>query len=122
MLNPDHFDVIKNGHLSPGDTLSTDHYECRVKGRLPNTRGREDAAKMYCGGNLFNDHASSKIDIFHQLSLGASDTVEKKELYEQRSDDVVVKISDYRGDNVVYKSKEFKDELVRRGQKRLILE
>ena len=70
--NPEYFDVIKDGHLSPGDTVSTDQYEFSVKGRLPNTRGREDPAKMYCGDTLFNDHASSNIDVYHQVSLGAS--------------------------------------------------
>ena len=69
LVNPDHFDVIKDGDLLPGETVSTDQYECRVKGRLPNTRGREDPHKMYCGGTLFNDHASSKIDVYHQVSL-----------------------------------------------------
>ena len=40
ILNPDHSDVIKEGDLMPGDTVSTDQYEYRVKGRLPNTRGK----------------------------------------------------------------------------------
>ena len=71
---------------------------------------------MYCGGTLFNDHASSKIDVYHQVSLGASDTIRSKELYEQKAEEVGVKIQSYRGDNGVYKSKAFKDDLVRRGQ------
>ena len=74
-------------------------------------------SKMYSGGMLFNDHDSSKIDVFHQVFLGASDTIRSKELYEQETEDMGVKISPYRRDNGVYKSKEFKDDLVRRGQK-----
>ena len=115
-LNPEPFDIIKNEHFTPGDTVSIDQYECRVKGLLSNTRGREDPAKKYCGGTLFNDHASSKIDVFHQISLGASDTIRSKELYEQQAEEVVVNFLAYRGDNGVYKSKGFKDDLIRRGQ------
>ena len=73
--------------MKPGDTVSTDQYECRVKGRLPNTRGQEDPAKMYCGGTLFNDHASSKIDVFHQVSIGASDTLRSKGEFEQKAEE-----------------------------------
>ena len=38
-------DVIKNSDLIPGDCVITDQYECRVKGRLTNTRGCEDPEK-----------------------------------------------------------------------------
>ena len=40
--NPDHTDVIKNGDLLPGDCIRTNQYEYRVKGRLPNTKVKED--------------------------------------------------------------------------------
>ena len=80
--NPDHADVIKDDDLLPGDTVSTDQYECRIRGRFSNTRGKEDPQNMYCGGTLFSDHASSKIDVFHQVSLVASDTVRSKNEYE----------------------------------------
>ena len=39
ITNAVHFDVIEDGHLTLEDTVSTDYYECRVKWRLPNTRG-----------------------------------------------------------------------------------
>ena len=54
---------------------------------------------MYCRRTLFNDHASSKIDVYHQVSLGASDTIRIKELYEQKVEKVGVKVLAYRGDN-----------------------
>ena len=59
--NVEHTDVIKEGHLIPGGGVSTDQYECRVEGRLPNTRGKEDPQKMFCGGAVFVDHASGVI-------------------------------------------------------------
>ena len=76
------FYVIKYGHPSPGYTVSMNQYECRVKCRLTNTRGREDPTKTYCEGIIFNDHASSKIDVYHQVSLGVSNNIGSKELYE----------------------------------------
>ena len=90
MDNPDYIETIKDGDLLPGQTVSTDQYEYRVEGRLPNTRGREDPHKMYYGGTLFNDHTFSKIDVYHQVSLGVSDTIRSKELYEQKAAEVVV--------------------------------
>ena len=39
MYNPNYGDTLKDGDLLPGQTISTDQYECRVKGRLPNSRG-----------------------------------------------------------------------------------
>ena len=73
--NPDISDVIKVDDLLPGDAVSIDQYECRVKGWLPNSRGKEDPHKMYCGGTLFVDHASGMVQVYHQTSLGTSDTV-----------------------------------------------
>ena len=78
----EHADVIKESHLHPGDCVSTDQYECRVKGSLPNTRGKEDSQKMYSGGTIFVDYASGVIKIHHQVSLGDSDTVRSKEFHE----------------------------------------
>ena len=62
--NKDHTDVIKQGHLQPGDCVSTDQFECRIKGRLPSSRGKEDPDKMYSGGTIFVDHATGLIDIY----------------------------------------------------------
>ena len=85
ITNAEHFNVIKDGYLTPWDTLSTYQYECRVKGRLPNTRRREDPAKIYCGGTLFNDHGSFNADVYHQVSLECLDTIRSKAVYEQES-------------------------------------
>ena len=59
---------------------------------------------------MFNNHASFKIDVFYQVSLGSSDTIRSKGIYEQRTDDMGVNILAYRGNNIIYKSKEFKDD------------
>ena len=67
---------------------------------------------MYCGGTLLSDHTSYKINVFHQVSLGAADTIRSKNLYEQEAADVGVRVLSYRGDNGVYKCKEFKEDLL----------
>ena len=116
--SPDHSDAIKVNDLQHGDCVSTDQYECRVKGRLHNTRVREDPQKMYCGGIIFVDHAPSKVDVLHQVSLGSVYTVQFKELYEQEATEYSVSIKSYRGDNGVFKTQYFKDDT--RKQKQLI--
>ena len=79
-------------------------YTCRVKGRLTNTRGQEDLAKIYCGGTLFNDHASSKIDVYHQVSLGASNTIRSKGLYKQQAEEVEVNFFTHTEETTVFTS------------------
>ena len=116
MDNPDYIDTIKDGDILPGQTVSTDQYENRLKGGLPNTRRREDLHKMYCGGILFNEYASSKIDVYYQFSLAASGTIRSKELYDQKAEEVGLKVLAYREDNEVYKFKAFLDDLARRVQ------
>ena len=67
-------------------------------------------------GNPDNDHTSSQIQVYHQVSLGTSDTIRSKQQYELEAEAAGVKILSYRGDNGVYKSKDFKVELAKRGQ------
>ena len=100
----EHADVIKEGDILPGDCVSTDQFECRVKGRLPNSRGRKDPHKMYCGGTVFVDYVSGVITIYHQVSLGASDTIRSKILYELWALQHGITIKSSRVDNGVYKS------------------
>ena len=42
---PKNADVIKVKDLLPGDCVSTDQHKCRIKGRLQNTRGKEEKRK-----------------------------------------------------------------------------
>jgi len=105
--NPAHTDVVKNGYLLPGNCVSTDQYECRVKGRLPNTKEKEDPQKMLCGGTFFVDHASGLIIIYNQVSLGTSDNIRSKEQYEMKACEFGITVKIYRGDNSVYKTKYF---------------
>ena len=86
IANLEHTNVIKKEDLQPGECVSTDQYGCRVKGRLPYTKGKEDPHKMYCGGTLFIDHTSGYVSIFTRVYLGAADTVRSKETYDRFSE------------------------------------
>ena len=81
LFNTHHFYVIKDGHISLYETVSTDQWECTVKGRLLNIKGGESII-----------HVSSKINRYHQVSLRASDNIGNKEFYEQSAEVVGVKI------------------------------
>ena len=66
---------------SQENNISTDQYECQVKGRLHHTRGREDPQYMFSGGTIFVDHATWMLSVYHQVSLDVTDTTRSKELY-----------------------------------------
>ena len=57
------------------DNVSTDQFECWVKGRLPHTRGKEDPELMYSSSTICVDHASNYISVHHQVTLGGMDMV-----------------------------------------------
>ena len=71
---------------------------------------------MYSDGTLFIDRATGYMKIYNQVSLGASDTVRRKDLYEQHAGDMGVKLKKYHRDNGVFKTKAFKKSLEERHQ------
>ena len=108
--------ALQRDHLQPGDCVSIDHYESSVRGRLPNTQGREAWHRRYCGGTIFVDHATGYTRCFHQSSLTAGDTLRSKRRFEQDARGHNVRVKKYHGDNGVFTAKEFQDELAALGQ------
>ena len=102
---------LKKDQLKPGGCVSTDQYVSSVAGRLPNTYGKERESEKYVGGTLFTDEASGFTFIKNQVSLGAAETIRAKHEFEREARRHGVAILGYRGDNGVYKSKEFRDDL-----------
>ena len=51
---------------------------------------------------FFVDHACGLIIIYNQMSLGTSDTICSKELYELKVQEFGIMVKSYRGDNGVY--------------------
>ena len=77
---------------------------------------KEYLHKMLYDGTIFVDHGSGKIDVYHQVSLGALDTIHNKELYKETSDKSGVQTQHLRGENEVYKSDAFQRDVKKRNQ------
>jgi Reverse transcriptase (RNA-dependent DNA polymerase) len=107
---------LQTDDLVPGACVSLDHYECPQRGRLPHTYGKEPHHQKYCGGLILADHASGYVRVFHQVSLGTSDTLLSKTAYEQHCLEAGVRIKSFHTDNGTFTSRQFKDELARCGQ------
>jgi hypothetical protein len=107
---------LKSNVLKPGQLVSTDQFVSQVRGRLPHTKGKESESEQYSGGTVFVDHASGFIFLANQVSLGASETLRAKHLFEREARNNGINISGYRGDNGVYRSAEFRKDLAIKGQ------
>ena len=46
-----HTYIIRVNDLQLGDSVSTNHVECRVKGCLPHIKGKHDSSEIYIWGN-----------------------------------------------------------------------
>ena len=64
-------------------------------------------SNMYHGGAIFVDHASGYIAIRHQVSLGASDTIQAKLSYEQECFNSGVTVGSYHCDRGTFAAKDF---------------
>jgi Integrase core domain. len=110
-LNIEKDGSLRKEMLEPGACISTDQYVSHVPGRLEHTYGKENTEERYIGGTLFIDEASQFIYIQNQVSLGATETIRAKHKFERLAQRHGIKIKSYRGDNGVYKTKAFKDDL-----------
>lgn len=106
--------ALRSNDLLPGQRVSVDHYVSTHKGRQYVARGSHSSD--FCGGALFVDHATGRIAVHHQVSLGAADTIKSKLLFERNAFDDGVVVQAYHTDNGVFSSKEFLAELVSKGQ------
>ena len=80
--NPSKEMELKKNDLHPGQKVSVDHFQSALPGRLYSSRGRMDSKDMYHGGSIFVDHASGYIQVHHQVSLSADETIKAKLMYE----------------------------------------
>jgi hypothetical protein len=103
---------IVRKELLPGERVSIDQYESSARGRLSTSRGKTSFGQKLSGGTIYCDHASRYIECHHQVSLRALDTIRGKRLFERNARSCGVSISSYRGDNGIFSSKEFRDELL----------
>ena len=67
---------------------------------------------MNHGGTIFVDHASSLIHVKSQKTLGSTDTIQSKRLFERMAMTNGVRVLSYHGDNgSTFVSSEFKQHL-----------
>ena len=104
---PSRVNITSTDQLVPGHLVSVDHYESSVRGRLPNTRGREREHQQFMGGTIFYDHASHRISVHHQPSLGGSDTLRSKLKYEQDCRRYGIEVQRYHTDNGIFTAESF---------------
>jgi hypothetical protein len=80
--------TLRQGHLRPGQYVSSDHFICSDRGRHLDTYGRNTKASGYVGGALYVDHASGKIIHHPQTDLSASQTIQGKQFVEKAAADL----------------------------------
>jgi hypothetical protein len=109
---PAHDGSIKKEHLSPGQQVSVDHFICSAKGRLYSSKGKTTDDRMFSGGCLFVDHASSLVHVEHQVSLTSHETLQAKHRFETMTRDLGVTPQSYLSDNsTAFTNSEFTAEL-----------
>ena len=67
---------------------------------------------MFHGGAIFVDHATGYIDIRHQVSLNAADTIKSKLMFEREGFNSGVVVQNYHTDNGVFTSTAFMEQLI----------
>jgi len=102
MIDPGEQHVLSWNQLVPGQKIFVNQYESSVHGCLSTSRGLEQPSQMYCGGTLFYDAALRLIQVYHQVSLGGSDTVCSKNLFEPEAIHCGIQMQNYHSDNGVF--------------------
>ena len=97
---------LKRNILRPGETISVDHFESRLKGRTWTSTG-SGSADTFKGGCIFVDHMSGYVHVEHQLGFAASETIRAKHDFEKLALDHGVIIQRYLADNGSFKAREF---------------
>jgi hypothetical protein len=97
--------------LLPGSRISVDHYESSVRGRLTSTYGKENSSLKLCGGTIFTNHYSGFIQVNHQPSLSATDTILSKNKFEASMEDCGIAVQSYHSDDGIFTSRQFEEQL-----------
>ena len=71
---------LEKEHFCPGNTVSFDHFESRIKGRTYISFGRS-ISEQYVGGFVFVDSMIRYIRIKHRLGFSSSETIREIQAY-----------------------------------------
>ena len=101
----------KEGHLWPWDIFMTNQFLCSQKGWLNHTKCKDPDRTRLLGGTIVLDHANVYMHMENQVSLNELETIWSKRISEKDIWSHGVTVQHYRGDNDVYHSKEFLQDL-----------
>ena len=107
---------LKKKKLIPGQQVSVDHFQSALPGRLYNSKGRTAAKDMFHGGCIFVDNSSGYIQVRHQVTFNAGETVKAKLFYKRDMSSYGVCIQEYHTDNGLFTFKDFMDALIEKYQ------
>ena len=116
-VNPERDGSLKSDHLRPGETVSVDHFESRLRGRTYDSYGKPNS-ETYVGGAIFVDHASAFLHVEHQLGFSAVETIRAKQAFERLALDHGVIVQQYLTDSGTFKANAFVQQ-IRNAQQRL---
>jgi len=108
--------AISKNNLSRGDLVCLDHFQVTEHGRLWHTRGHESADKRYCGGTIFVDVATGRIELKFQVSLAAADTIKSKMEYERLCLGYGFGVKNYRAENGTFTAQSILSHIDSKGQ------
>ena len=74
---------FKKNYLVPGQHVSVDKLQSAIPGQFYNSKGLTDDKDMFHGSCIFVDHESGYIQVWHQVTFNANDTVNSKLLYKR---------------------------------------
>ena len=99
--------AIRRNALKPGDCISLDQFESSVRGRLPNTYGKETSSAQLVGGTIAVDHASGFVFLRNQQTLRAGDTVRSLREFEKEASRSGISFKQFHADNFPFDSEDF---------------
>jgi hypothetical protein len=98
--------ILKADHLRPGCQVSVDHFESRILGRTFDSFGKT-SSKMFKGGCIFVDHASSYVFIEMQVGFSVIETLRAKQNFEQHFLNYGIIVESYLTDSGAFKANKF---------------
>ena len=116
IINPETSGSLKRGDLTPGSSISVDHFESRLRGRTLTSLGRS-SSDSYVGGCIFVDHMSGYIHVEEQLGFSGSETIRAKQSFEKFALDHGIVVQNYLCDNGIFKGRQFVKHLHEHNQK-----
>ena len=85
--------------MEPDKLIFSYQYGSRLSGRVFGNRGSKKTSKVYKGGTIFFDAASSKISVHHQVSFTAEETIMYMLNFEKEYMGAEVPVESYCTDN-----------------------